>query len=120
MINPNWSDVTLTVGGVPLDVSNVSYTEKRDAGVAELRTAFYEATGSFQITAEAFHDLSDAIAGVLRARTRGASDATLARRVFYGGRKGRRALRRLYDRGYGGVAMSVAGPVLLPRGSASH
>lgn len=43
---------------------------------------------------------------------RGATNETLAKRVVYGGRKGRSAMRRLLDRGFVGVLTVNGGPAL--------
>ena len=107
-----WSgtDVTVTIGGEPIVFDSASFTERTTKLCEDLKGAFYAASTSIEITAEAFRNLLNA----LNPRYLGASDLTLARRVFYGGRKGRSALRRLFVRGYGAVAMTDAGPMLVP------
>lgn len=105
-----WSDASLTINGEPMAVESVTYGEIVEKVQRDLKPVFYETSATFTVAASAIRDLLDA----LMPRYRGASDGTLARRVFYGGRKGRSALRRLYARGYLGVGMTAAGPVLLP------
>ncbi len=93
-----------------MPVESVTFEDRRDKLRRDIEPLFYEASGSFEIAADTFRNLLEA----MRPRYRGASDATLSRRVFFGGRKGRSALRRLFARGYAGVAMTVAGPMLIP------
>jgi hypothetical protein len=107
-----YSDATVTIGGIPIAVESLSYQELADNVRGNVLPVIHTVSASCEILASSFHRLLAAL-GPLH---RGASDATLCRRVFYGGKKGRRALRRLYARGYDGVAMTSAGPMLLPDG----
>lgn len=62
------------------------------AQVAAMKAAFNTISAAFVAT---MAPLRDVLARSLRSRRRGASLETLYRRVRYGGRKGRSALRRL-------------------------
>lgn len=62
-----------------------------------------ELTLTLESTAAEWQKLVDAITPPQR----GVSDVTLARRAFYGGRKGRGARRRLIARGYNGFQVIV-------------
>jgi hypothetical protein len=74
-------------------------------------TAVHETSGEFYVRAEAAQRLFGALAPVHR----GASPHTLARRVTYGGRKGRRAWHRLRAMGYVGILrVNDEKPIALP------
>ena len=70
-----------------------------NGAVAPVPPPCYEASCEMTVPASSVQDLLDAIFP----RPKGASDATLARRVSYGGRKGRSAMRRLLRAGFAGV-----------------
>lgn len=98
---------SVTLDGVEFPASALSLERipKRFAMVHRLGRG---SRGSYEFSTMA--TLSpDAVQSLLDALTppqRGAADTTLARRVGYGGRKGRSAMRRLLAKGFAGV-MSV-------------
>lgn len=93
-------DVTVMIGGRALDAQafevemGKALAETHDA-VSRAASSVYEMTAAVTISGESFARFQNA----LFARN-GASDATLFRRASYGGRKGRRAMRRLMVRGW--------------------
>lgn len=80
----------LTFNGVPMGgITDISWKQDRSETAAALPSATF--SGEITMTLDATSGFLD------RFFPRpGASDATLARRVRYGGRKGRSALKRLF------------------------
>lgn len=106
------ADVRITLGGVEYPASIVRI--EREATPKEIASGFadddvptevkhrpivYEASGTIDVPRANLERLRD----LLFPRTAGASDSTLARRIHYGGRKGRSAWRRLRAKGYVGT-----------------
>lgn len=96
----NWSDISFTIDGHPIDV-DMTYEAKpepeygMDLSVFSVfRQQACEATAECTIPMASF----DAFASLFHREPVGASHATLAKRVRYGGRKGRSARRRLFAR----------------------
>ncbi len=112
-----YSDVSFTLDGVPFPAESVSITRKTSTSQAvdwvSRGQQTYEASCTVDLAPGAFEAL---VAALTPRQPPGASIGTLAKRALYGGRKGRSAYRRILARGYEGVAMSVAGPMLIPRG----
>lgn len=90
-----YSAGVVTIGGVEFGEPDGEST----FGLLLGRHGSTTATAAMMVARESFDRLL-----LLLTRTRGASEATLARRVLYGGRKGRSAWRRLRARGYNAVA----------------
>lgn len=90
-----WTDIEVTIGGVPFDgITELSYTEAHPAPSA--REVMASTSATFEMTMTV--DDSAAWLRFLYSMTpnqRGVTTATLWRRAWYGGRKGRRAWRRL-------------------------
>lgn len=91
----SFSDVTLTLNGKPFPGEAIYDQDEIPKGAV----LSYTATAHMTLDGEGASRLLD----VLTPRNRGASDATLARRVEYGGRKGRSAMRRLRAKGFVGI-----------------
>lgn len=103
-----WEGISFSLNGQDFPVGEVS-VERRpladDAIIARASTGTYEVNVSASVPSSSF-DFS-----AFMPRRHGASDETLVRRVRYGGRKGRAALRRLFKRA---AAVQMAyGPVLV-------
>ena len=100
-----WGDIELPVERVSIADKVVTEVEHRlTGGVYEQR-----------MTVLVKEKDATALLQFLRPIARGASEETLARRVGYGGRKGRRALRRLLAKGFvGTLTVNGAGPVPCP------
>lgn len=97
-----WSGVSVSIGGVSFGglESGATWSEVERADT-------FEASGTFMVPADSYRALLEA----LRPRTRGASDATLAKRAsYFGGRKSRRAFARLCAKGYAGICTVNGGP----------
>lgn len=97
MMTYNPTSLEVIIDGVAHDVAgNFEYVANEPAAEGLLPSLDYYATGEITLDADGWSRFCDA----LRAnRNRGASDETLARRTLYGGRKGRRARRRLAAKG---------------------
>lgn len=91
-------DVRVTIGGVEVPVKEVTY-ELRPPAAGRAPLSFsrgFELSCETNLDEQAFGRFLYALSPPASAAT----VATLARRVLYGGRKGRRALRRLRAMGY--------------------
>jgi len=88
----DWSDVTFTIDGQPISFTNAEWSCKAEPERAPLVSKTYEATIETTIPG------SPPDFAALFREPPGASAATLAKRVKYGGRKGRSAWRRLLKR----------------------
>ena len=98
-------NVTLIIDGASVPIEGVSWERAREAS-APITTRRYEASGTITLPRGAFGRLRYVLAPV----TSNASAPTLARRVMYGGRKGRRALRRLRTMCYDATAVPWLAP----------
>lgn len=107
-----YNDATFTIDGVPFATGMVTAPRAkadepmRPADLHAIATEIlhgpsvsYEAHGTMEIGGDAL----DSLIALLKPRETGASNMTLARRVGFGGRKGRSALRRLHAKGFVGV-----------------
>ncbi len=107
-----YSGGSIRIGGVDVDDGYDEIVVERNPLIPteeEAGRGLYEMSVALGIALEHFERL-----GFLTPRVSGASEATLAKRVRYGGRKGRRALRRLRAKGYGGI-WTVNGSPPMPR-----
>ncbi len=101
-----WTNVTFTLGGAPFPVEHVAFTRKpydpktNAIDIVGLHPK-YEAKGEFTCTLDATAGWG--LLNLWPPLPRGASNMTLARRMKYGGRKGRSAWRRLRDQGFAGI-----------------
>lgn len=93
--------ITCTIGGVDVEVSGLAY--RRVASGAAPDRGFDAGPHVYEGSLTLERVALDRFLEVLTPRSRGASDATLAKRVLYGGRKGRSAMRRLCRKGFAGV-----------------
>lgn len=99
-------DVTVTIDGEPLPVSvaAIDYHRKvlETAGAltTQLTPVIVEASTFVSASLDAWREIVEALRWTWNPPPAGASDLTLLRRVSYGGRKGRRALRRLLAKGW--------------------
>lgn len=114
--------MSVTIGGVEItnasvgvdlaegpDETAATFFEKLcdEAGIEHRRVPWtYEATGEVTMSRASVDRLLDALTPPIR----GATDAVLARRVQYGGRKGRSAWRRLRAKGFVGIVTIDGGP----------
>lgn len=110
-----YRDVTISVNGIKLEgfseATVVGAPIAADDGGDVLGTVSYTATGTCLIAAFEVERFASSLMGVPRAS---ATLATLQKRVRYGGRKGRRAIRRLLAHG---SAVEIAPMTfVLPRG----
>lgn len=109
MADEVYSYASFTIDGedVPLsELSDLKYRERvPDYGcdLTSLRLPSYTVTAECTVPMKSF----EAFASMFRREPPGASALTLARRVKYGGRKGRSALRRLFKRALP-IEMSMA------------
>lgn len=88
----NWSDAEITIGGVKMPAGEIFYGWNREPDYGVDMSSFYPSEVTFETTVAV--DI-EAFAGLFPRKPHGASELTLAKRVKYGGRKGRSALRRL-------------------------
>lgn len=88
---------SISIGGVVVDgITDLSWSRKEPDYGCDLSSLRGE---PISVTAECkIPGTLEAFARLFRKEPPGASANTLARRVRYGGRKGRRALERLFDR----------------------
>jgi len=90
------AEVEVTLCGERFSVTDLTIGRKDLSEVEAFSPKKYEATFETTISGEGYQALVDA----LTPPQRGPTDVTLARRVVYGGRKGRSAWRRLLAKGY--------------------
>lgn len=88
-------DATLTVGGVPFEVKSVSWSRRAEpeSEAPALTGGTYSGTGEMTVSVDVFAGMLETVLRLVHPK--GASPATLYKRAVYGGRKGRRAMRRL-------------------------
>lgn len=110
-MSQEWTGVSILIGGVQFGGfdSGVHYSEVKtiDAPRFSYEPRRYEATGEMTMSRDSFDRFLDAF----MPRRRGASDVTLAKRAsYFGGRKSRRAFRRLCAKGFIGIGTIDGGP----------
>lgn len=89
--------MTMTIDGVEVPFTSFNYQRREPDYGFDLRSVLAPASFSFETTIP-MKDGLEGFASLFRREPVGASYATLARRVRYGGRKGRSAMRRLFAR----------------------
>lgn len=95
MNQAQWSDVSFTLNGDPFPMTSGVYSSKSEYGFDT--KAFLPEKYEVNVTVPVKLD-ELTLAGLFGGAPMGASHKTLVRRVGYGGRKGRSALRRLFER----------------------
>ncbi len=96
----NWTDLRITLGGEPFPVEHVTFERKplNPMPIGRVERGEYTFEASMLMSGA-----SNFLENFFPLPPKGATNMTLAKRVSYGGRKGRSALRRLRDQGYVGI-----------------
>lgn len=95
-----WTDMRITLGGEPFPVEHVTYERKplNPMPIGRIERGEYTVEASMLMSGA-----SNFLENFFPPPPKGATNMTLAKRVSYGGRKGRSALRRLREQGYVGI-----------------
>lgn len=105
MTEPIYREAKVYVNGAPMpNVRAITIAHDSVGATPVTPTAWSLGTYTWEMTV-AQRGAFDQLMHALTPPIRGVSDHTLARRVFYGGRKGRRAFKRLLAKGYDAVMM---------------
>lgn len=111
----NYDNVTMTIDGTPIEFKDFAFSLGRQHGMSlTAAKAFSGGSYSFEVTAE-FRAGWNRLMAIFAPPVRGTTDTRLAERVYYGGRKGRSAFRRLLAKGYLGTAVVCGQPTPLTR-----
>ncbi len=98
-----YRDAEITIDGVRMSSASVTFEREptdEPRGLLVGNPVFYEFTYEVEVRREVY----DQFVRALMPPIRGATDFVLAKRASYrGGRKGRRAMRRLVSSGYAGI-----------------